>query len=137
MKHQRGGGYSTNPENMIAGMPSYDKYDDCCQPLLSKGRITTSLSSKPLCGSGAQRGGAKNKNKKRRTSRKNNRKEKRRTKKKSRGKGKKQNKKNQKGGNIPGKYPESYNTPNSDYSNATNPDLDWKAKQPFWSPKGR
>ena len=66
---QVGGGYSTNPENMIAGMPTYDKYDECCQPLLSKGRLTTSLSvSKPLCGSGAQKGGAKNK--KRRTSRK-------------------------------------------------------------------
>ena len=57
---------------------------------------------------------------------KNNKKEKRRTK-----------KKNQKGGNIPGKFPESYSTPSSDYSNATNPELDWKAKQPYWSPKGR
>ena len=43
-------GYSTNPEQQIAGMPVYDKYDDCCQPALVKNKLVEGGKAGAICG---------------------------------------------------------------------------------------
>ena len=149
---QVGAGYSVGVEDMIAGQPVYNKYDECCSPVLNRGKLVSSSSHTPVCG-GTKMFGGGSKNKKNRTKRKSlNKKNRKNTKKrnknnnsnnynnnnnsKNRNKNKKK-RKGQKGGNIPGKYPGSLNTPNSDFSNAVNPDLKWDCNQVYNSPKCR
>jgi len=55
---QSGAGYSTNPEQQIAGMPVYDKYDDCCQPALVKNKLVEGGKAGAICGN--QMGGGWN-----------------------------------------------------------------------------
>ena len=64
---QTGAGFSTNPEQQIAGMPVYDKYDDCCQPALVSGKLVEGGKAGAICGN--QMGG---KNKKLKTQKRNN-----------------------------------------------------------------
>lgn len=151
---QVGAGYSVGVEDMIAGQPVYNKYDECCSPVLNRGKLVSSSSHTPVCG-GTKMFGGGSKNKKNRTKRKSlNKKNCKNTKKRNKtnnsntnnnnnnnsGKNRNKNKKKrkeQKGGSIPGKYPNSLNTPNSDFSNAVNPDLKWDCNQVYNSPKCR
>lgn len=146
---QGGGGYSVNPEESVAGLPVVNGYDDCCPPAINYGKLTTNFASKPVCGSGAQKGGkrkTKRSNKKTKSSNNSskspNRKQSkgRKTMKKT-GIKTKNNNSNQKGGsktgNIPGNFPDSFDTPISDFTTAENPELTWNGKQPYWDPKTR
>jgi hypothetical protein len=47
---QAGAGYSTNPKEQIAGMPVYNKYDDCCQPALVSGKLVEGGKAGAICG---------------------------------------------------------------------------------------
>ena len=109
---QSGGGYSVNPEMMIAGLPIYQSYDDCCQPALVRGRLQSGSANggKPVCGS--HKGGAKSK-KGKNSSRKvqKNKKSMKRTKK--RGHKKKGNKKGGGMKSSPGDFPKSFETKKS------------------------
>lgn len=87
-----GGGVSVNVEEMIAGQPRYDSYDDCCQPGLVGGKLVQGAASgsQPACG--AQYGGKKH-NKKAKKSKKV-----KKSKKSKKGKKGKKGTKKQKGG---------------------------------------
>ena len=68
---QRGGAYSVNPEEMIAGLPIYQKYDDCCPPAVIGGKLKLSNIGEPICNSGVNKmGGSKSKRNNKNTSRK-------------------------------------------------------------------
>lgn len=63
ISHQRGGGFSTDPSEFIAGMPVYKAYDDCCPPAIVGGKLQFGAPDQPVCGFGAVKGGGRNKNK--------------------------------------------------------------------------
>ena len=134
---QAGAGYSTNPEKQIAGMPVYDKYDDCCQSALVRGKLVEGGKAGAICGN--QMGG--NKNKKRRTQKRNNSTKskspnKPRTQKNKKSKGKRNGKK-QKGGSRPADFPnESHSGLNSDFD-PSGKGKNFEGKQPFWGAKTR
>lgn len=68
-KRQMGGGFTTDPSQMIAGQPVYSGYDDCCPPAIVGGKLEFASPDKPLCGLGAvAAGGAR----RRRSSKHNN-----------------------------------------------------------------
>lgn len=133
---QTGAGFSTNPEQQIAGMPVYNKYDDCCQPALVSGKLVEGGKAGAICGN--QMGGE---NKKRKTQKRNNSKKskssnKPRTQKKKISKGKRNNKK-QKGGSRPADFPsESHSGLNSDFD-PMGKGKNFEGKQPFWGAKTR
>lgn len=107
---QSAGGVSVNVEEMIAGQPRYDSYDDCCQPALVGGKLVSGAASgsQPACG--AQYGG-----KKHTKSKKSKKSKKPKGNKKGKGKGKKRTKK-QKGGqkSKPSEFP--FKGENSNFS---------------------
>lgn len=132
---QAGAGYSTNPEQQIAGMPVYDKYDDCCQPALVKNKLVEGGKAGAICGN--QMGGE---NKKRRTQKRNNstksKSNKYKTQKNKKSKDKR-NYKKQKGGSRPADFPnESHSGLNSDFD-PSGKGKNFEGKQPFWGAKTR
>lgn len=58
---QNAGGYTTDPSEYIAGMPVYKGYSDWAAPAIINGSIVSSKGNAPVCGSGAMRGGRKQK----------------------------------------------------------------------------
>lgn len=116
---QSGGGYSVNPEEMIAGLPVYQKYDDCCSPSIVGGKLKLSSMNSPgtpMCGSGAsQSGGAKKSKKSKKSKSKKSKKSKKSRKSKS-----KKSKRKMKGGmyrrSKPAEYPDSYDTEEGNFS---------------------
>ena len=163
---QAGAGYSTNPEQQIAGMPVYDKYDDCCQPALVSGKLVEGGNAGAICGN--QMGGSKNK--KRRTQKRNNSKKSKSSNKPKSLKNNKQprcckchkvmdgklrtvrkwghcsydgnnccprSKYNLKGGSRPADFPgESHSGLDSDFD-PSGKGKNFKGKQPFWGAKTR
>lgn len=132
---QSGAGYSTNPEQQIAGMPVYDKYDDCCQPALVKNKLVEGGKAGAICGN--QMGGYK----KRRTQKRNNSKKSKSSKtpksQKNKKSKRKRNYKKQKGGSRPADFPdESHSGLNSDFD-PMGKGKDFEGKQPFWGAKTR
>ena len=119
---QEGAGYSTNPEQQIAGMPVYDKYDDCCQPALVRGKLVEGGKAGAICGN--QMGGKTKKVP-----------SKRKYKSKKVSKGKKRGKMN--GGSRSAKYPsESHSGLNSDFD-PSGKGKKFEGKQPFWGARTR
>jgi len=124
---QSGGGYSVNPEQMVAGLPIYQSYDDCCPPAVVKGRLMHGANngSSPVCGS--QKGGkgkkmnkSMRKNKKSKSMEKNNKSKSMRKNKKTKKSMRKTNK-GQRGGSVghrsqPASFPKSFDTPKSNFS---------------------
>jgi hypothetical protein len=55
----RGGGVSSDPSEMIGGLPVYKSYDDCCPPAIIGGKLVFGGPDQSLCGLGAIRGGGK------------------------------------------------------------------------------
>lgn len=135
---QSGAGFSTNPEQQIAGMPVYDKYDDCCQPALVSGKLVEGGKAGAICGN--QMGGRNNR---RKTQKRNNSKKSKSSKRKTQkrnnstnSKGKRKAKK-QKGGSRPADFPnESHSGLNSDFD-PMGKGKNFKGKQPFWGAKTR
>lgn len=124
---QTGAGFSTNPEQQIAGMPVYDKYDDCCQPALVSGKLVEGGKAGAICGN--QMGGV---NKKRKTQKNKNSKSKRNNKSRTQ---KRNNK--LKGGSRPADFPnESHSGLNSDFD-PMGKGKNFEGKQPFWGAKTR
>lgn len=71
----RGGGFSTDPGEFIAGMPVYKAYDDCCPPAIVGGQLKFGAPDQPVCGLGAVKGGGrKNKKSKKHSKKSKNRK---------------------------------------------------------------
>lgn len=64
ISNQRGGGFSTDPSEFIAGMPVYKAYDDCCPPAIVGGKLQFGAPGQPVCGFGAVKGGGRNYNNK-------------------------------------------------------------------------
>lgn len=122
---QRGGAYSVNPEEMIAGLPIYQKYDDCCPPAVVGGKLKLSNIGDPICNAGVNKtGGSKSK----RTNKKNTSKKVKKSKtnksktnksQKNKSKGNK-SRKNMKGGmyrsSKPADFPKSFETVKSNFS---------------------
>jgi len=138
----KGGDYSVNPEQYIAGKPVIDGYDHENPPALINGKLVMPgavLSggdgNRQLCGNGATRGGSK---KSKRNSKRNSKKNKRKTRKSKRQNKKKNNSsKMQKGGDFvsigskPAVFSEAFNGPDGVFQY---PDdmtkRDFAAKQP-------
>lgn len=55
----RGGGFSTDPSEYIAGLPVYKAYDDCCPPAIVNNQLVMGAPDQPVCGLGAIKGGAR------------------------------------------------------------------------------
>jgi hypothetical protein len=70
ISHQRGGGFSTDPSEFIAGMPVYKAYDDCCPPAIVGGKLQFGAPDQPVCGFGAVKGGGRKKKSTKRGNRK-------------------------------------------------------------------
>ena len=112
---QCGGGYSTNPESMIAGMPEINSYNDCSPPVIVEHKISASRCN--------QTGGKKSSMKKSKMSKMSK-------KMSSTRKTLKKSSKKQKGGN-PGKFP--FDGKNSEYS-ADMSKRTFGCRQPDWEP---
>lgn len=55
----KGGGFSTDPSEYIAGLPVYKAYDDCCPPAIISNKLVMGSPDQRVCGLGAIRGGAR------------------------------------------------------------------------------
>lgn len=146
---QRGGtGYSVNPENMIGGLPTYDKYDRNAPPALIGGKLLQSATGQSLCGSQVGAGKSKkssssskvNRARKalRKTKRSNGKgKKAKRTQKKRRTKAKRSKmtkSKRQRGGLAPLSTAHDGEPSDFDYLPEGK---DFAASQPNWSPQAR
>ena len=126
---QCGGGFSTNPERMIAGMPEINSYNDCAPPVIVNHKISNSRCN--------QTGGKKSSMKKSNKSKKSKKMSKKKSKKMSKKMSKKYSKKTlkksskkQNGGN-PDKFP--FDGKNSEYS-ADMSKRTFGCIQPDWEP---
>ena len=117
-----GSGFSSNPEEMIGGLPGRAKYDSCCQPAIIGGKLTQGKGTEAICG---HQMGGKQKNKKQ-----NNSKKGKKGKKSKKGKRtmKRTINNKQKGGVA--KFP--FNGENSNYDYLAD-GKDFASKQPYWS----
>ena len=117
---QRGGAYSVNPEEMIAGLPVYQKYDDCCPPAVVGGKLKLSNIGEPICNAGVNKtGGSKSKRTNKKNTSKKVKKSKTNKSKKNKSRGNK-SRKNMKGGmyrsSKPADFPKSFETEKSNFS---------------------
>lgn len=55
----KGGGFSTDPSEFIAGLPVYKAYDDCCPPAIVNGQLKFGAPDQAVCGFGAVKGGSR------------------------------------------------------------------------------
>ena len=68
----KGGGYSNDPSEFIAGQPVVKSYDDNSPPAIIGGQLVFGSPDQPICGNGAVSGGfRKNKKKSKKNSKKN------------------------------------------------------------------
>lgn len=133
-----GSGYSINPENMIGGLPTVDKYDRCCPPAIIGGRLVQSATGQSLCGSqiGAGKkksGGKKKSSRKTKRGKKTTKKTARKTKKTKHGK-KNKRRARQRGGLAP--LDKAFEGEPSNFDHLAE-GKDFGARQPNWSPEGR
>jgi len=119
---QCGGGYSTNPESMIAGMPEINSYNDCAPPVIVDHKISASRCNQ----TGGKKGGSRKMNSKKSKKSKKSKMSKKMSSKKTL----KKSSKKQKGGN-PGKFP--FDGKNSEYS-ADMSKRTFGCRQPDWEP---
>lgn len=120
-----GGGYSSDPSEMISGQPVYKGYDDCCPPaVIGNALVYGSTPDKPVCGKGAMAGGSRKKSKKSKKT------------KKSKNNNRKTKKNNQRGGAIKSR-PADFDTVFNTEKSRTEWPMDvcsrkFGARQPFW-----
>lgn len=58
---KKGGGFSIDPNEFIAGQAVVKSYDDCCPPAIVGGKLQFGAPDQPVCGLGAVRGGSRRK----------------------------------------------------------------------------
>ena len=131
VESQLGGGYSTNPEEMVAGMPVYSSYNDCAPPTILGNKLVKS-GCKSQCG--GKRKSKKSNKSVRKSHKKNSKNNSKSVRKHSRKASKKHGKKHAKSlkGGMRGKYPfegkQSVFT--DDMKKRT-----FGCRQPEWNPK--
>ena len=131
----KGGGYSNDPSEFIAGQPVVKSYDDNSPPAIIGGQLVFGSPDQPICGNGAVSGGfRKNKKKSKKNSKKN--------KNSKRQKSKSMKRSKQRGGD----FTSFSNSKPADYSSAFNgppgyfnyPDdmkgRTFEGRQPEWKP---